>query len=69
MSAILFRALCVELFMLLNKHLTCLTLDKMTDILADNIFNCIFLNENDSIPIPISLKYVTRKESKSPCWH
>ena len=28
--------------------------------LADDIFNCIFLNENDRIPIQISLKYVTR---------
>ena len=30
----------------------------MAAILADDIFNCIFLNENDSIPI--SLKYVPR---------
>ena len=30
----------------------------MADILADDIFNCIFLNENDRIPIQISLKYV-----------
>ena len=30
----------------------------MTAILADNIFNCIFLNENDRIPVQISLKYV-----------
>ena len=27
--------------------------------LADDIFKCIFLNENDSIPIQISLKFVT----------
>ena len=27
---------------------------------ADDIFNCIFLNENDRIPIQISLKYVPR---------
>ena len=32
----------------------------MAAILADNIFNCIFLNENDSIPIPISLKNIPR---------
>ena len=29
-------------------------------ILADDIFNCVFLNENDRIPIQISLKYVPR---------
>ena len=27
----------------------------MAVILADDIFNCIFLNENDRIPIQISL--------------
>ena len=32
----------------------------MAAILADNIFNCISLNENDRIPIQISLKYVLR---------
>ena len=32
----------------------------MAAILADDIFNCIFLNENDRIPIQISLKYVPR---------
>ena len=30
----------------------------MAAILADDIFNCIFLNENDRILIKISLKYV-----------
>ena len=30
----------------------------MTDILADNDFKCIFLNENDRILIQISLKFV-----------
>ena len=30
----------------------------MAAISADNIFNCIFLNENDRIPIQISMKYV-----------
>ena len=33
--------------------LTHLPLDKMDAILADNIFKCIFLNENDKIPIQI----------------
>ena len=32
----------------------------MAAIFADDIFNCIFLNENDRIPIQISLKYVPR---------
>ena len=32
----------------------------MTTILADNIFKCIFLNENDKIAIQISLKLVPR---------
>ena len=32
----------------------------MAEILADDIFNCIFLNENDRIPIQISLRYVPR---------
>ena len=32
--------------------------DKMAAVLADNIFKCIFLNENDRIPIPISLKLI-----------
>ena len=32
----------------------------MAAILADDIFNCIFLNENDKIPIHISLKNVYR---------
>ena len=30
----------------------------MAAILADDIFNCIFLNENDRIQIQISLKFV-----------
>ena len=41
-------------------HLTHLPLDKMAAILADDIFKCIFLNENDIIPIQISLKFVPR---------
>ena len=35
-------------------------MDKMAAILADNIFKCIFLNENDRIPIHISLKFVSK---------
>ena len=38
--------------------LTHLPLDKMAAILADNIFKCIILNENDRIRIWISLKFV-----------
>ena len=34
--------------------------DKVAAILADNNFKCIFLNENDRIPIWISLKFVPR---------
>ena len=30
----------------------------MVAILADNIFKCILLNENDKIPIELSLKLV-----------
>ena len=32
----------------------------MADILADNIFKCIFLNENDRIPIKVPLKFFPR---------
>ena len=32
----------------------------MAAILADNISKCLFLNENDRIPIQISLKFVPR---------
>ena len=35
-------------------------MDKMAAFLADDIFNCIFLNENDRIPIQTSLRYVPR---------
>ena len=34
--------------------------DKMAAILAYYNFKCIFLNENDRIPIPISLKFIPR---------
>ena len=36
-----------------------LPLDKMAAVLT-NLFNCIFLNENDTIPIQISLKPVPK---------
>ena len=32
----------------------------MAAVLTDDIFICIFLNENDNIPIEISLKLVPR---------
>ena len=34
----------------------------MAAILADDIFKCIFLNENDRIQIQISLKFVPRDQ-------
>ena len=40
--------------------LTHLSLEKMAANQADDIFNCIFLNEHDRILIQISLKYVPR---------
>ena len=33
----------------------------MAAILADDILKCIFLNENDRIPIKISLKFVPKR--------
>ena len=36
------------------------SLDKMAATLADDNFKCIFLNENDRIPIRFSLKCVPR---------
>ena len=41
-------------------ELTHLPMDKMAVILADNIFKCIFFNENDSILTEISLKFVPK---------
>ena len=40
--------------------LTHLPLNKMATILADDILKCTFLNENDRIPIQISLMFVPR---------
>ena len=51
------------LHMAINVPIVILThhpLDKMTAILADDIFKCIFLNENYRNPIQISLKFVPR---------
>ena len=45
--------------------LTHLPLDNMAAILADDYFKCIFLNENDIIPIRISLKFVPRSSIDS----
>ena len=41
-------------------ELTHLPLDKMAAILADDTFKCIFLNENDWIPIRRSWKFVRK---------
>ena len=40
--------------------LTHIPLGKMAALLADDNFKCLFLNENDIIPIPISLKFLPR---------
>ena len=40
--------------------LTHLPLDEMAAIVADDLFKCIFFNENDRIPIQMSLKFVPR---------
>ena len=45
---------------MLYLYLTHLPLDKMAAILAENIFKCIFLNENVRISIQISLKFVPK---------
>ena len=41
-----------------HRHLTHLPLDKMAASLADDIFKHIFLNENVTISIQISQKFV-----------
>ena len=41
-------------------HINHFPFDKMVSILADDNFKCIFLNENDRIPIAISLKFGPR---------
>ena len=37
----------------------------MAAILADDIFTCTFLNENDRIPIQISLKFIPKSPINS----
>ena len=57
----------VHLSLVASSHrglLTHLSLDKMAAILTDDIFKCIFLNENDRISIKISLKFVPRNPIK-----
>ena len=44
----------------MEEILTHLTLDKMAAIMTDDNFKCIFLYENDRIPIGISLTFVSR---------
>ena len=46
--------------LIVNHRLTHPSLDKMAAVLADGIFKCIFLNENDRIQIQISLKFIPR---------
>ena len=43
---------------LFKSLLTHLNLDKMAAILADNIFNCIYLNEKVKVLIKVSQKCV-----------
>ena len=43
-----------------NNELTHWGRDKMADIFADNLFKCIFLNENVWNSIKISLKFVPK---------
>ena len=54
------RYTCNIFFYLATTLLTHVPHDKMAPIMSDDIFNYIFVNENDSIPIQISLKYVPR---------
>ena len=44
---------------LLTHAITHFPLDKMAAILADDIFKHIFINENDRIPVQISLKFLS----------
>ena len=47
----------------LHSKLTHLPLDKMAAISAHNNFKCIFLNENDSIPIRIDCTEICSQET------
>ena len=53
----------MEIHMLSWVHLTHLLLDKVIAIMADDTFHCDFVNENDRIPIQISMKYVPSSPS------
>ena len=55
MSSAKWRPFCIGL-----NVLTHFPLNKMVASLTDNIFKCIFLNENHIIPIQISLKFIPR---------
>ena len=39
-------------------HINIWGMNKMAAIFADDIFKCIFLNENDHVLIEVSLKFV-----------
>ena len=56
----LYTAVVIDVDFKMINCLTHLPLDKMAAILADDIFKCIFLNENDRISIKISLKFAPR---------
>ena len=61
------RAACSGTHSSLSSHcnlLTHLPLDKMATILADDIFKCIFSNENVRNSIQISLKFVPKFDNK-----
>ena len=50
-------------------YLTHFPLNKMAAILADDSFKCILVNENNGIPIWISLKFVPRSLiDNKPAW-
>ena len=51
--------------------LTHIPLDKMAPILAEDIFNCIYLNENVRILIQISLQFVPNGPAfvQAMAWH
>ena len=53
-----YRVIPAQSFQLWITVLTHLLLDKMATILANDIFKCIFLNENIKFFIQISLKFV-----------
>ena len=50
----------LAIVLILGLHFNSSPLDKMAAVLADDIFKCIFLNENDRISIQTSLKFIPR---------